>query len=75
MSVVDVPRGSLLRFWGWAGAAVLLAGLVPVTAVLGFAAADSTAVHVAVACLLPLLVGMTFRAASTAIAAARTSAS
>ena len=62
-----------MRFWGWAGTAVLLAGLVPAAAVLGLATANSPAVHVAVACLLPVLVGMAFRSASAAIMAARES--
>ncbi|CAB4942872.1 unannotated protein [freshwater metagenome] len=55
-----MTRTSPVRFWVWAGAAVLLAGVVPVAAVLGSAAADNAALHVTVACLLPVLVGMAF---------------
>ena len=66
------PTLSVLRFWSWVAAAVLLAMLVPVTAALGFPAADSTRMHLAIACVLPLMVGMAFRAFSAAINAVRT---
>jgi hypothetical protein len=66
-----MPPHAVLRFWAWAGATALLAGLVPVAAVLGFSTADSPVTQVAVACALPVLVGLTFRSATAALAAVR----
>ncbi len=68
-----MPRRNLVCFCAWAGAAVLLAGLVPVSAVLGLSPGYRPEVHVVVACLLPVPVGMTVRSAAVAMTTARTS--
>ena len=62
-----------LRFWGYLALAALLATLVPITATLGAEIANSTAFRLAVACAIPVVMGLTLAASGATGAAPKTS--